>query len=652
MLEHAPMPRAGFDSARDSAERTERERLAELAEYQILDTPPEPEFDDLAALAAQIAGVPMAIVSLMDADRQWYKARVGIDATAVPRDVTFCDHVVSSGAELEVPDARRDARFADNPMVCGDPHIVFYAGFPLCSPQGHVLGTLCVIGYEPKQLDVQCRTALRTLAQQAMTQLEFRRLAAEQAVEISQRRAAEQALARSQRDLQLLAENATDIVTRHASDGRVTYVSPSIRQILGYSPEMTIGGLPADIVHPDDEQPLADAFNSAVAGAPTQVIIRSRAIDGNYRYLETHLKRIDFEAGRWEIRSAARDVTDRIATEQRLDALVASLLAITDLELSSNVVLPEICRHATLLTNADSASIEVLQDLSLTVRAASGVLETVIGTSFPVAESLSGSAVAQNRAVVSTDVDADERVHPDAARLGMRSVMVVPLRRGGRVLGTLKVATSRVDSFDSSDRQSLELLAAPLGAILDNTWRFEENTIQALTDPLTGLANRAEAMRALQRALDRQTRFGGCTTLIFIDLDGFKAVNDQLGHAAGDELLRGFAERLRGAVRATDVPARIGGDEFLIICETVPSVASARLAANRFAQLLADVPRDFRTPPVQASIGVAVAVDATDPQTLMQAADAAMYEAKAALNSRDNRHDNRGYVMRVVSTTS
>ena len=129
---------------------SESERLAELAAYDVLDTAAEPAFDDIVRVAAEASGCPTALVSLLDEDRQWFKARCGIDVGQTPRDQAFCEHALWADAPLIVADATADVRFRDNPLVTGAPGIRFYAGFPLRTPTGAVLGTLCVLGYEPR----------------------------------------------------------------------------------------------------------------------------------------------------------------------------------------------------------------------------------------------------------------------------------------------------------------------------------------------------------------------------------------------------------------------------------------------------------------------------------------------------------------------
>ncbi len=129
------------------------ERLQALRELLILDTPPEERFDRVAAFAAAEFDVPICVISLVDEDRQWFKARVGVDVCETPRDVSFCGHALQQSDVLLIENALKDERFHDNPLVIGEPHIRFYAGAPLMLPSGYVAGTLCVIDTKPRQVD-------------------------------------------------------------------------------------------------------------------------------------------------------------------------------------------------------------------------------------------------------------------------------------------------------------------------------------------------------------------------------------------------------------------------------------------------------------------------------------------------------------------
>ncbi len=131
----------------------EVERLHALRGLLLLDTPPEERFDRIAAFAASEFNVPMALVSLVDANRQWFKAQVGLSICETERDLSFCGHVILSPATMVVSDTLGDPRFADNPLVTGEPHVRFYAGAPLCLPSGHAVGTLCIMDTKPRQMD-------------------------------------------------------------------------------------------------------------------------------------------------------------------------------------------------------------------------------------------------------------------------------------------------------------------------------------------------------------------------------------------------------------------------------------------------------------------------------------------------------------------
>ena len=153
----------------------EARRLKVLWQYDVLDTVAEEVFDDLVDLAAHICEAPIALISLVDENRQWFKARVGISVSETSRDISFCAHAILGKGLMVVPDATKDKRFKNNPLVTGPQKIRFYAGAPLITPDGHALGTLCVLDHEARALRPEQKQSLRVLAHHVVSQLELRR---------------------------------------------------------------------------------------------------------------------------------------------------------------------------------------------------------------------------------------------------------------------------------------------------------------------------------------------------------------------------------------------------------------------------------------------------------------------------------------------
>jgi PAS domain S-box-containing protein len=213
----------------------EKERLKSLEEYEILDTDAEQSFDDITLLASQICDTPIASITLVDENRQWFKSKIGLVEKETPRDIAFCAHTILLKDLLEVEDAQADERFASNPLVTGDPKIRFYAGFPLLVADGQALGTLCVIDHVPRHLTAEQKSALQVLAHQVIVQLELRR-------SLKAKIHWEARLRASELSYRRLFEAARDgILILDVDTGRITDVNPYLVELLNFFPSDMIG---------------------------------------------------------------------------------------------------------------------------------------------------------------------------------------------------------------------------------------------------------------------------------------------------------------------------------------------------------------------------------------------------------------------------
>ncbi|WP_230534545.1 HWE histidine kinase domain-containing protein [Microvirga roseola] len=204
----------------------EAERLAALRRYGILDTPPEVEFDDVVRIAAHVCGAPISVVNLIDDQRQWFKAETGLGVRETPLDVSICAQAILQLGLFVVPDTTKDPRFNCNPLVTGEPHLRFYAGALLETPERLPLGTVCVLDYKPRELTDEQAFTLQALARQVMAHLELRRT-----VEEAQRRAAE--AQRYAEQLQALARAAVRVTEAEALEVTIQEIADTAREIVG-----------------------------------------------------------------------------------------------------------------------------------------------------------------------------------------------------------------------------------------------------------------------------------------------------------------------------------------------------------------------------------------------------------------------------------
>ncbi len=306
-------------------------RLQSLRDLNVLDTPPEAEFDALVKVASMVCGVPISLISLVDADRQWFKADVGLGATQTPRDVAFCAHAILGDQVFEVEDALQDERFAGSPLVQGAPDIRFYAGAPITLANGARVGTLCVIDRSPRKLSPMQREILQNLGVAASQALEARKIlgaernraviaAHEDAVQKAQATQLKLEAALQQASALAATVDIHAIVSEADRDGVITNCNTSFERISGYTREELIGqnhGIVNSGHHPRSFW--EDMWQTISSGTPWRGEICNRAKNGDLYWVDSMIAPFVGDDGFVEKYVSFRtDITQRVQAQKKL----------------------------------------------------------------------------------------------------------------------------------------------------------------------------------------------------------------------------------------------------------------------------------------------------------------------------------------------
>jgi diguanylate cyclase (GGDEF)-like protein/PAS domain S-box-containing protein len=614
----------------------EDERIKALHALGVLDTPQEDRFDRFTRIAAAAFGAPIALVSLIDAQRQWFKSRVGLDVCETPRSMAFCSHAIALDDLLVVPDTHLDERFADNPLVAGAPFIRFYAGQPVHSVDGQPLGTLCIIDRQPRAFGDADKRMLRDLAQMVQDELNrgvlvAARDAAEMALrelnvqlerrvedrtrelhaknrlleQVAQQRALVQRdLVQKQVLLDAVLESVDVGVVACGADGALTLFNRAARDLHG----MDVAGLtPAQWAHhyhlfeEDGMTPLDEANIPLV-----------RALSGEH-VKDAPMVIEQVQGGMHRVLASGRALKG--PNGEALGAVVA-MKDVTELAESRARVIESEERLRTIADNVPALISYIDTDLRYVfanqryqewfgVKSANMLGKTVL-------EAMGEAFFAPRRAALERCLDGHgSALEIEEERRGRRRVIsttYLPHVRDGMVQGIYVLSTDATSA------------------------REYERQLHALahSDHLTGLPNRRSFEERMVQAIARARRSAMPMALAYLDVDHFKQINDSLGHASGDSVLREFARRLSATVRATDTVARLAGDEFVIVLEQVGSARECgRIADKLLEALRSDFLVDGQPRQVTASIGIAWSAH-PEQAALAHAADEALYASKRA----------------------
>jgi diguanylate cyclase (GGDEF)-like protein len=327
------------------------------------------------------------------------------------------------------------------------------------------------------------------------------------------------------------------------------------------------------------------------------------------------------------------DTEKGAATAAQLLAIIATQTEIAKLGLDLAGVMTLVAERAQEITGASGAIVEIVEDRDMVYRAVSGAAGGMVGVRLRRDASLSGLCVSTGNTLRCDDSETDARVDRDACRrVGLRSMVAVPLIHLGEAVGALKVFAPEPRAFAEADGRVLGLMAELIAASMFHAARYGSDELfrQATTDSLTGLSNRALFFDRLRHAIASSYRTHQRLAVLMLDMDGLKSINDQHGHRAGDAALRETANRIASELRQSDTIARFGGDEFAYLLSSVPDREGALVVVQRIIRRC-EKPFMFEGEALHlgASMGVAICPDDGDePEALLERADRDMYLAK------------------------
>ncbi len=458
----------------------EHKRLMAVKSLEILDTPPESDFDDLVNLASKIFEVPISTVTILDSHRQWFMAAVGLTVKETPRDVSFCTLAIQQHDPLIISDTSMDPRFANNPLVINAPHLAFYAGVPLRTSGDVAVGTFCIMDKIPRELTDSQINILMLLANQAMKLLELRTERNKYRDLVIESELINKQLDESEQRWKFALEGSGDGVWDWDIENNISYFSTKWKEMLGYEDDDLLNSPEAwlSIIHKDDLLTVQKRLNDYLNKSIDEYKLEHRVLckDQSYKWILTRGMVVEWNAA--------------------------------------------------------------------------GSPKRMVGT------------------------------HTDI----------------------------------SNRKQTEEII-----------WRH------ANFDSLTGLPNRRMFFEKLKEAVKRSSRAKQMFALMFIDLDGFKGVNDNFGHKAGDNLLIQVTQRVSLCVRESDTFARLGGDEFTIIFSGLENLNGVHVLAEKILNTISNpFLLGVHKASISASIGVSVYPNnSKDIDTIISLADTAMYQAKA-----------------------
>lgn len=578
-------------------DKMEVERLRRLAEYNVSQTMPEPAFDDVVKLAADIFGVPIAFFCLTEKDIHWFKASIGLDLIEVPRSISFCDHALKSDGMLIVADATQDERFLNNPMVIGRHHIRFYAGTVLRDADGFVLGTLALADTVPRNFTEKELQSLQKLGAIIVDRLELKKAQSQLHGMLAVAEEARQTAIADNAKLRQVLECLPNAIVVIDSENRIQLWNKNYEEMFSGISQYLKPGVKYETMLRKSLR-----FGMYLVGGDKkskEAWIRERM---RFHEQEGATNDLELDDGRW-IRYNQHQTIDRKKICVRTDITADKLAGESFRLLFDNNPIPMLIYDRATLSYLDVNN-AAIQHYGYTKEQ---FLKMTLVDVRPASDRQKVICYIQKQAGSSNGEIDWGHVTADGRQITV-NVFSKPIIYKGQ--------------------------SAALVSVVDVTERRKQDAIiqyQAEHDPLTDLPNRRLFLKVLDSAL--LTPKNNCaTSLLLIDIDNFKSINDTLGHSVGDALIVSVAQKLKNYFGEQALVARLGGDEFAILATNLTQIEQALDVAN---ELIGTFSEPLKVDGNQIQIGISVGISAStddhivDSAALLMNADMALYKAKS-----------------------
>ncbi len=563
----------------------ETQRVQALEAMDLLDTPAEERFDRLTRLLHLHFNVPIALISLIHTDRQWFKSRIGVEVPEMPREPSFCNHTLNENKLLVVEDVARDPRFIQSPVVKGPIKTRFYAGVPLKSILGYTVGVLSISDYIPRKFSEKDKQFLLEVAGCVERELN---IPFDNIVGVSRKAAY----------LKAILDTAGDAIMSINEKGKIQTINPAVERMFLYSRseliDRHISTLMPEYLHEqhfeaferfcDDEIPAHKPYYFEFECLRKDKTVFPVQLSFTKMYLEGKLHFVGI------IHDASKTSRKQKLFEKIIDS-IPYLIFVKKAKDLKYIIFNKECEN--------------ILDMNR---------EQVIGKNdfdiFP-------KAVAQQ--FYENDRDALEK----RDYLDISEETLVTKKHGVKHFHTKKIGIS-------DEKGNNRFLVGIANDITQELKQQEQIIRRAKEDHLTRLANRATLFDFAEYEVNSCKRTMKKLAVVYLDLDNFKPINDKYGHEMGDKILQEVGKRLGEVARETDCVSRIGGDEFVFVLTNLNSRGYLNRFEKRLEKALKNpVVIDEKIFPIEASIGIAVYPDdGNSVESLIQSADRAMYQAK------------------------